>query len=219
MQYPGVDAAIKADLDNVDFFSSMSAVLFPGVDVGPVIDEIRLRISEELDYRIEASNQQLFYDFFKAHPFIRIPRVLHELSSERVRTTELHTGARFQELDSWSQEERDYLFHGGGVVTFLDFGLVKRFTADEMDSRLRPVGCEPCNDEKHALTAHSSTLAYGNQIAHVSFIAESCGRLSAWYAGPTGIKRARFVVVRSIVPSPRRRAGECGGRWRERAVR
>jgi len=161
VQYPGVDAAIKADLDNYDFFASLGAMLFPGAEIGPFIDEIRERINEELDYRLEADNQQLFYDFYEDHPFIRIPRVLRELSSERVLTTELHTGARFAELDGWSQEERNlaaeaidrfvfrslyrlhafngdphpgnYLFHGGGVVTFLDFGLVKRFTPDEME--------------------------------------------------------------------------------------
>ena len=161
VQYPGVDEAIKADLDNYDFFASLAAMLFPGAEIGPFLDEIRERINEELDYRLEAANQQLFYDYYEGHPFIRIPRVIHELSTERVLTTELHTGARFAELDSWSQEERDlagetidrfvfrslyrlhafngdphpgnYLFHGGGVVTFLDFGLVKRFTPAEMD--------------------------------------------------------------------------------------
>jgi predicted unusual protein kinase regulating ubiquinone biosynthesis (AarF/ABC1/UbiB family) len=66
VQYPGVDAAIKADLDNYEFFASTAAMLFPGIDVGPFIEEIRVRISEELDYRIEASNQQLFYDFYEA---------------------------------------------------------------------------------------------------------------------------------------------------------
>jgi predicted unusual protein kinase regulating ubiquinone biosynthesis (AarF/ABC1/UbiB family) len=161
VQYPGVDEAIKADLDNYDFFASLSAMLFPGAEIGPFLDEIRMRIGEELDYRLEAENQRLFYDYYEGHPFIRIPRVIDELSSSRVLTTELHTGARFSELDDWSQEERNlageaidrfvfrslyrlhafngdphpgnYLFHGGGVVTFLDFGLVKRFTQSEMD--------------------------------------------------------------------------------------
>jgi predicted unusual protein kinase regulating ubiquinone biosynthesis (AarF/ABC1/UbiB family) len=160
VQYPGVDEAIAADLDNYDFFVNLVGMLFPGSDVGPFIDEIRARITEELDYRQEAVNQQLFVDFYDGHPFIRIPRVLHELSTGRVLTTTLATGARFAELDSWSQEERNlaaeaidrfvfrslyrlhafngdphpgnYLFHGGGHVTFLDFGLVKRFTPAEM---------------------------------------------------------------------------------------
>jgi hypothetical protein len=161
VQYPGVDESIKADLDNYDFFANMFALMFPGADVGPFIDEIRERVGEELDYLHEADNQRMFADFYEGHPFIRIPRVIDELSTARVLTTELATGARFSELDGWSQEERNlagetidrfvfrslyrlhafngdphpgnYLFHGGGVVTFLDFGLVKRFTQPEMD--------------------------------------------------------------------------------------
>ena len=161
VQYPGVDEAIAADLDNYDFFVNLFSTLFPGSDVGPFIDEIRVRVQEELDYRQEADNQRLFADYYEGHPFIHIPKVLDELSTGRVLTTELVTGARFAELDSWPQEERNlaaeaidrfvfrslyrlhafngdphpgnYLFHGGGQVTFLDFGLVKRFTPAEID--------------------------------------------------------------------------------------
>src|SRR4029079_4701330 len=74
VQYPGVDAAIKADLDNYDFFASLAAMVFPGAEIGPFLDEIRERIDEELDYRIEADNQRFFYDYYEGHPFIRIPR-------------------------------------------------------------------------------------------------------------------------------------------------
>ena len=40
------------------------------------------RINEELDYRIEADNQRLFYDYYECHPFIRIPRVIGELTEK-----------------------------------------------------------------------------------------------------------------------------------------
>jgi predicted unusual protein kinase regulating ubiquinone biosynthesis (AarF/ABC1/UbiB family) len=124
------------------------------------VKELRERLSEELDYRLEADNQQLFADYYRDHPFIHIPEVVPELSSERVLTTELAEGARFSEVEQWSQAERDlaaeaiyrfvfgslyrlhafngdphpgnYLFRPGGQVTFLDFGLVKRFRPDSV---------------------------------------------------------------------------------------
>ena len=161
VQYPGVDEAIRADLANSDMVTNMSAMIFPGVDPGPFVEELRARLGEELDYRQEAANQRLFADYYEGHPFIRIPGVVDSLSTGRVLTTELAVGARFAELDSWSQEERNlaaeaidrfvfrsiyrmhafngdphpgnYLFHGGGQVTFLDFGLVKRYTPQEID--------------------------------------------------------------------------------------
>jgi predicted unusual protein kinase regulating ubiquinone biosynthesis (AarF/ABC1/UbiB family) len=135
-------------------------MVFPGVEPEPIVDELRIRISEELDYVHEAENQQLFADYYASHPFIQVPRVVEDLSSKRVLTTELAEGARFGELLTWSQDEKDlaaeaiyrfvfgslyrlgafngdphpgnYLFRHGGHVTFLDFGLVKRFAPDEL---------------------------------------------------------------------------------------
>jgi predicted unusual protein kinase regulating ubiquinone biosynthesis (AarF/ABC1/UbiB family) len=160
VQYPGVDAAIRADLTTGDLLFRALSVLFPGLDTGPLVEELRTRLLEELDYAQEALNQQLFADYYAGHPFIRVPAVVPELSTGRVLTTELATGARFDEVEQWSQAERDlaaeaifrfvfrslyrlhafngdphpgnYLFHGGGVVTFLDFGLVKRYEPDEV---------------------------------------------------------------------------------------
>jgi predicted unusual protein kinase regulating ubiquinone biosynthesis (AarF/ABC1/UbiB family) len=160
VQYPGVDDAIRADLDNTAMLTGFAGMMFPGFDAQPFIAELRARIFEELDYRQEAANQQLFADYYAGHPFIAVPRVRTDLSAERVLTTELATGARFAELDGWSQEERNlagetifrfvfsgiyrlhafngdphpgnYLFSPGGRVTFLDFGLVKHFDPAEI---------------------------------------------------------------------------------------
>jgi predicted unusual protein kinase regulating ubiquinone biosynthesis (AarF/ABC1/UbiB family) len=159
VQYPGIDDAIRADLTNADLAFGALGMVFPGLDPGPLVEELRHRIEEELDYRIEADNQRLFADAYRGHPFIHVPDVLDELSTTRVLVTELAEGARFEALATWSQEERNlaaetifrfvfrslyrlrafngdphpgnYLFRPGGQVTFLDFGLVKHFTDDE----------------------------------------------------------------------------------------
>ena len=160
VQYPGVDAAIRGDLDNAGLLFSAMKTMFPGLDPKPLVAELRERIVEELDYRIEADNQRLFADYYRGHPFIHIPEVVGELSTGRVLTTELATGSRFAEVKEWSPEQRNlaaesiyrfvfgslyrlrafngdphpgnYLFGPDGRVTFLDFGLVKRFTAEEL---------------------------------------------------------------------------------------
>ena len=53
-------------------------VLYKNFDVQPFIDELRERIGEELDYRIEAANQRLFADWYRGHPFIHVPDVLDD---------------------------------------------------------------------------------------------------------------------------------------------
>ncbi len=160
VQYPGVDEAIRADLVNTDVLFRVLAMMFPGLEPGPLVGELRERLTEELDYTVEASNQRFFADAFAGHPFISVPRVVDELSTRRVLTTELAVGARFAEVEGWPQAERDlaseaiyrfafrsiyqlhafngdphpgnYLFRPGGHVTFLDFGLVKRYEPEDV---------------------------------------------------------------------------------------
>ena len=161
VQYPGVDAAVRSDLENTGLLMNAVSLLFPGLDPIPIVTELKERLVEELDYVGEARNQQLFADFYAGHPFIAIPSVVAERSSARVLTTELASGARFDEVRGWSQDQRDlaaesiyrfvfrslwhlhafngdphpgnYLFGRDGRVTFLDFGLVKRFHPSDLE--------------------------------------------------------------------------------------
>jgi predicted unusual protein kinase regulating ubiquinone biosynthesis (AarF/ABC1/UbiB family) len=160
VQYPGVDGAIEGDLDSAGLIFKTMSLAFPAFDSGPMVDELRARVSEELDYAREARNQQLFADFYRGHPFIHVPDVVAELSTPRVLTTDLAEGVRFETMATWRQDERNlaaeaiyrfvfrslyrlaafngdphpgnYLFQPGGRVTFLDFGLVKHFTEPEI---------------------------------------------------------------------------------------
>lgn len=160
LQYPGVDEAISADLKNAGMLGTILKQGFGGLDPDDMVAEIKERLTEELDYRLEARNQQIFADFYRDHPYIHVPEVIPALSTGRVLTSELVSGHTWEELLTWDQVERDlagetifrfvfrslyrmrafngdphpgnYLFHGGGHVTFLDFGLVKHFTDTEM---------------------------------------------------------------------------------------
>jgi predicted unusual protein kinase regulating ubiquinone biosynthesis (AarF/ABC1/UbiB family) len=161
VQYPGIDEAIESDLGSADLLFAGFSMMFPGLESGPIVEELRERLVEELDYRIEADNQRFFAEAYRRHPFIHIPEVVDDLSTKRVLTTELADGVRFDEMLTWSQDDKDlaaetifrfvfrsmygmhafngdphpgnYLFRPGGHVVFLDFGLVKRFTPDEVE--------------------------------------------------------------------------------------
>src|SRR5207237_1081836 len=116
-------------------------------DARAIVSELQERITEELDYRLEAANQQEFADEYRDHPFIHIPEVVHELSTERVLVMDEADGLRWtaalqqpQELkDAWGEvicrfvysslygtgifngdpHPGNYLFHEDGSVTFL----------------------------------------------------------------------------------------------------
>jgi predicted unusual protein kinase regulating ubiquinone biosynthesis (AarF/ABC1/UbiB family) len=171
VQYPGVGEAITADLENTELlasFASVAAKLSPiriTADPTAIVEEVSERITEELDYRIEAANQIEFRVHYEGHPFIRIPEVVRELSTERVLVMDHHDGLRWTAALDEPQERKDrwgeviyrfvfgslydygafnadphpgnYLFHEDGGVTFLDFGCVKRFSPEQVTSMHR----------------------------------------------------------------------------------
>ncbi len=76
VQYPGIADAIVADLRNADLLGAVLRQGFGGLDPAEMVDEIKLRIAEETDYELEARHQQMFADYYRDHPFIRIPEVV-----------------------------------------------------------------------------------------------------------------------------------------------
>jgi predicted unusual protein kinase regulating ubiquinone biosynthesis (AarF/ABC1/UbiB family) len=160
IQYPGVADAIKADLKNNELLAAFLGFMFglspkkPSFDIRGTAREISVRVTEELNYRLEAANQAEFADIYRGHPFIHVPEVIGELCTNRVLTQELMQGKSWSEALTCEQELRDgwaeaiyrfifgtnlrfymynadphpgnYLFHDDGSVSVLDFGCVKR---------------------------------------------------------------------------------------------
>lgn len=107
VQYPGVEKAMAADLDNTALLTQMMSVVFKGLDVAPFITELKARVGEELDYKLEAQRQREFFRIYDGHPTIVVPRVHDALSTAKVLVTDLSNGERFSASADWSQEERN----------------------------------------------------------------------------------------------------------------
>ncbi|HJR24718.1 MAG TPA: AarF/ABC1/UbiB kinase family protein [Acidimicrobiales bacterium] len=168
VQYPGVAKAIESDLKNAALLSLLGRVvqrlladLVGRVDTKAIIEELRERATEELDYRIEARNQELFRELFEGDPTIEVPAVVPELSTERVLTSQYVDGLRWsaaleapkERRDRWGQvigrfqwlsmfghgvtnldpHPGNYLFHDDGHVTFLDFGACQQYTGEQLE--------------------------------------------------------------------------------------
>jgi predicted unusual protein kinase regulating ubiquinone biosynthesis (AarF/ABC1/UbiB family) len=166
VQYPGVGDAIDADLANADLLYRMVASFsLKGLDTRALVDELRGRMRDELDYRIEAANVIEFRRSYEDHPFVRIPEVVGE-TTRTVIATEWVEGIGWNEfLATASPAARqrageiiwrfaqhsihrlgvfngdphpgNYRFSPDGDVTFLDFGMVKRWAPGEWE-RLQP---------------------------------------------------------------------------------
>jgi hypothetical protein len=123
VQHPGAAEAAEADLRNIGIVAPIVQRLAPGIDAGAVIAELRERISDELDYEIEAQNQRRVERMFRGHPHVRVPRVHTELSTRRVLVSEYVDGARGDEIIRLGDAERDRV----GEIAFRFFcGLARR---------------------------------------------------------------------------------------------
>jgi predicted unusual protein kinase regulating ubiquinone biosynthesis (AarF/ABC1/UbiB family) len=169
IQYPGVAEAIGSDLKNTELLATFLSLFVGGLsprklsfDLRGMAREISARITDELDYRLEAANQAEFAEHYRGHPFIHVPEVIGELCSDRVLTQELVRGCGWSTALDAEQELRDrwaeaifrfvygsnvrfrllhadphpgnYRFHEDGRVSFLDFGCVKRFRREHIDA-------------------------------------------------------------------------------------
>ncbi|MGH9135846.1 MAG: ABC1 kinase family protein [Acidimicrobiales bacterium] len=183
VQYPGIDRAIRGDLDNLESVLRVAAgVVMKGMDVRGIVDELRARMGDELDYRLEASCQTDFEQRYRLHPFIHVPAVVPERSSQRVLTSEWVDGKSFAEFEASADAAAkrhaaevlfrfaqgaihyhgvfngdphpgNYRFHDDGSVTFLDFGLVKRWRPGELEALSPVLDAVLVRDEQRTLDA------------------------------------------------------------------
>ena len=123
VQYPGVAAAVRADMQNLGLIMRVVKRMTPGLDVKAITEEIRLRIDEELDYELEAQNQRSLARIFRGHPFIVVPDVVTRMSRERVIVSEFVEGIGFEELKGYPQAERDRI---GEIIFRFFFGCLYR---------------------------------------------------------------------------------------------
>src|SRR5215472_15566385 len=96
IQYPGAGRALSNDFTQLSRVGRLFGVLMPGLDVKPMLDELRNRVAEELDYRLEADAQQAFADGFAFDPDIAVPNVI--TGTDHVLVTEWMDGTPLAEV-------------------------------------------------------------------------------------------------------------------------
>ncbi len=76
IQYPGAGPALVSDLNQLGRLARLFPVLQPGLDIKPLITELKSRVTEELDYKLEAKATAAFAKAYADDPDIVAPRVL-----------------------------------------------------------------------------------------------------------------------------------------------
>ena len=111
VQYPDVDASIKADLGQLRMAFKIARVLpVKGDLLDAIFEEIRQSLNDELDYFLEASTLQRFREFHSDDAQVIVPEVLVELSTRRVLSLIYEPGDHFAQLDEhYDQATRNIL--------------------------------------------------------------------------------------------------------------
>jgi predicted unusual protein kinase regulating ubiquinone biosynthesis (AarF/ABC1/UbiB family) len=113
IQYPGAGKALLNDFTQLARLGRLFGILMPGLEVKPILDELRDRVAEELDYHLEADAQRQFAKAYRGDPDIFIPDVVTE--TDHVLVTEWMDGTPLSRIISdGTQEERN---RGGILLT------------------------------------------------------------------------------------------------------
>jgi predicted unusual protein kinase regulating ubiquinone biosynthesis (AarF/ABC1/UbiB family) len=126
IQYPGAGPALLSDLNQLARLARLFAVVSPGLDINPLIKELKARVAEELDYQLEATSQQAFAAAFAGDPDILVAPVVAYTS--RVLVSEWIEGTPLSAIiREGTPEQRDragllllrFLFAGPGRAHLL----------------------------------------------------------------------------------------------------
>ncbi len=234
VQYPGIADALESDVANAGILVRLAKVLAPGLDAKAVASELRERVLEELDYEFEAQNQRAFARAYDGHPFIFVPQVHSRHSRRRVLVSDYVEGRGFDEVKELDQDERDifgeivfrfcfgsiyhlqhfnadthpgnYLLMDDGRVAFLDFGMTKRLTPEQIELEQRAVDAAG-RDDPEALREALHDLGFVTNPNRVDAerLMKHVKMVGGWYLedGEVQISPKRVMKMIEVTSDPR----------------
>jgi predicted unusual protein kinase regulating ubiquinone biosynthesis (AarF/ABC1/UbiB family) len=234
IQYPGIADALESDVANAGILVRLARVLAPGLDAKAVASELRERVLEELDYEFEAQNQRTFARAYEGHPFIFVPKVHSRLSRRRVLVSDYVEGRGFDEVKELEQDERDifgeivfrfcfgsiyhlqhfnadthpgnYLLMEDGRVAFLDFGMTKRVSRQQIELEQRAVDAAGRDDPEELRQAlHDLGFVSDPSRVDAERLMDHVKMVGGWYLedGEVRISPKRVMKMIEVTSDPR----------------
>ena len=229
VQYPGVAAAVRADLQNLGLILRVGKRIAPGMDAEAMAVEIRERLGEELDYEHEAQSHRAFARAWRGHPFVYVPDVITDLSRERVLVTEWVDGLGFEAVKQLDQAQRDrfgeivfrfffgslyrnghfsgdphpgnFLLMDDGRVSFLDFGMTKRVSRRQIDAEVGVIR-SAMEGEAEELRAGLAALGFfdpADELITPPRLLDHFRDVTAWYVDDRSVAITRDYVRQVMV--------------------
>lgn len=109
LQYPDMSSAVEADLKQLKMFLGLFETYDRSVSTAEIQKEIADRLHEELDYELEARHAALYGFMLKDEKSVHVPKVIPELSTDRLLTATWLEGAGMMSFVKAKQVERNRL--------------------------------------------------------------------------------------------------------------
>ena len=229
VQYPGVAAAVRSDLQNLGVILRLAKRIAPGMDAKAMTAEIRERLTDELDYEHEAQSQRAFAREWRGHPFVVIPDVVTSLSRERVLVTEWVDGLGFEQVRKLDPAQRDrfgeivfrfffgslyrnghfsgdphpgnYKLMADGRVAFLDFGMTKRLSRAHLEAEVMALrlGMEGDAAGLHAQLASMGFFDAADPVLEPDAVLQHFRAVTAWYTEDRPVTLDRRLVASVLI--------------------
>jgi predicted unusual protein kinase regulating ubiquinone biosynthesis (AarF/ABC1/UbiB family) len=122
LQYPGAGEALMSDFRQLARLAWLFARISPGLEVKPLLAELRERVLEELDYSLEAESQRAFAAAYSDDPQIAVPRIV--ASAPKALVSEWLEGTPLSRIIAGGTKgERD---HAGSLLALLHYSAPAR---------------------------------------------------------------------------------------------
>ncbi|XP_030854219.1 atypical kinase COQ8B, mitochondrial [Strongylocentrotus purpuratus] len=180
IQYPGVAQGIESDINNLMMLLKMWNVLPEGLYAESAIEVAKKELGWEVDYIREAECSEKFRHLVEGDPVFTVPKVIPELSTKEVITTELVDGVSLEKAENLSQEKRNemcvhilrlclnelfewrfmqtdpnwsnFLFNEDtGKITLLDFGASRYYDKSFVDTYIKVIHGAASGDREEVL--------------------------------------------------------------------
>ena len=114
LQYPDMASAVEADLSQLEVLFAIHRRMSTAIDASDAIKEIGARLREELDYKREARHAALYGLMLAGTEEVRVPKVIADLSTDRLLTMEWLDGAKLLSFKDAPLETRNQI----GIAMF-----------------------------------------------------------------------------------------------------
>uniref|UniRef100_UPI00215A90AE AarF/UbiB family protein n=1 Tax=Escherichia coli TaxID=562 RepID=UPI00215A90AE len=91
---PDMQSAISADLNQLRLIFSLYEKYDKAIKTKNIYDELKARLTEELDYELEARHQKLYTYILRDEPNVHVPKIIDDLSTSRLLTSEWQDGEK-----------------------------------------------------------------------------------------------------------------------------